>query len=192
MTSVETPKPNTSISSAVPNRPKPSRIGSRSSSRRLADRIGQQPPQAEPGARRRRAVAPDRRSPCRRSAAVADAQRSRRLLEIADEGVLERGDAARLDQLRRRVGRQHAAGIHQRYPVAALRLVHEMGRDENRHALIARKVDQQLPRTGPAPADRRPRSARRESASPARGRWRRPATAAGECRAADPSVRWSR
>ena len=36
-----------------------------------------------------------------------------------------------------------------------------------------------------APADRRPRSARRGSAFPARARWRRQATGAGGCRAAD-------
>ena len=44
-----------------------------------------------------------------------------------------------------RAGRQHAAGIHQRNAVAARGLVHEMGRDEDRHALVARQVDQQLP-----------------------------------------------
>ena len=36
----------------------------------------------------------------------------------------------------RRVRRQHPAGIHQRNPIAALGFVHEMGRDENRHALL--------------------------------------------------------
>ena len=71
--------------------------------------------------------------------------RSRRLFEVADEGVLERRDAAGLDQLRRRAGREHAARIHQRDPIAALRLVHEMGGDENGHVLLARKIDQRFP-----------------------------------------------
>ena len=42
-----------------------------------------------------------------------DATRSGRLLEIADECILERSSAARLDKARWRVGRQHAAGVHQ-------------------------------------------------------------------------------
>ena len=50
-----------------------------------------------------------------------------------------------LIEARRRIGRQHASRIHQRNPVAALGFVHEMGRDENRHALIAREIDQQFP-----------------------------------------------
>ena len=61
--------------------------------------------------------------------------RSGGLFEIADEGVFKRRGAARLDQVRRRVGRQHPAGIHQRDAVATLGFVHEMGGDENRHAL---------------------------------------------------------
>ena len=47
----------------------------------------------------------------------------------------------------RRARREHAAGIHQRDPIAALGLVHEVGRNENRHALIARKIDQCFPET---------------------------------------------
>jgi len=66
-------------------------------------------------------------------------------LEIADEGIFERGGAAGLDELRRRPRRQHAARIHQRYPVAAFGFVHEVGGDENGHAFVARKIDQLLP-----------------------------------------------
>ena len=69
--------------------------------------------------------------------------------EIADEGVLERGGAAPPGEVRRRIGREHAPGIHQRDAIAALGLVHEMSGDENRHALIARQVDQQFPEPVP-------------------------------------------
>ena len=65
--------------------------------------------------------------------------------EIADEGVLERGGAAPSGEVRRRIGGEHAPGIHQRDAVAARGLVHEMGGDENRHALIARQIDEQFP-----------------------------------------------
>ncbi len=52
-------------------------------------------------------------------------------------------------RLRRCIGREHAARIHERYPIAALGLVHEVGRDENGHALIARKIDQHFPEPVP-------------------------------------------
>ena len=70
-------------------------------------------------------------------------------LEITDESIFERGGAAGLDQFGWRACRQHAAGIHQRYPIAAFSFIHEMGRDENRHALVARKIDQRFPETIP-------------------------------------------
>ena len=116
---------------------------------RLADRAGEKPPQAERGRVARSRVR--RRLPIvdaaarRTLGATAGSARAGRLFEIADERILERGGAARLDQPGRRVGRQHAAGIHQRNAVAALGLVHEMGRDEDRHALVARQIDQQFP-----------------------------------------------
>ena len=50
----------------------------------------------------------------------------------------------------------------------------------------AREVDQQLPEARRAPPGRRPRSARRGSAPPARAAPRRPARGAGGCRAAVP------
>ena len=49
------------------------------------------------------------------------------------------------NQRRGRAGGEHPARIHQGYAVAALRLVHEMGGDEDRHAVMARKIDQRLP-----------------------------------------------
>ena len=70
---------------------------------------------------------------------------SRGISEIADEGVLERIAAALFHQLQRRPDRQHLAGMHERDAVAALRLVHEMGRKEDRHAFVARQVDQRAP-----------------------------------------------
>ena len=68
-----------------------------------------------------------------------------RLLKIGDEGVLEIGAAPRLDEIRRRPHRQRPARIHQGDAIAAGGLVHEMRRDENRHALIARKIDEEFP-----------------------------------------------
>ena len=41
--------------------------------------------------------------------------------------------------------RQHLARVHHRHAVAALGLVHEVGRQEDRDALLARQPDQQLP-----------------------------------------------
>ena len=64
----------------------------------------------------------------------------------------ERCRAPCLDQVRRRVGCQNAAGIHQRDAVAAFGFVHEMRGYEDGHALIARKIDQQLPE--PIPGQR--------------------------------------
>ncbi len=71
--------------------------------------------------------------------------RSGGLFEVADEGVFKGRGSAGADEVRRRVGRQYPAGIHQRDAVAKLGFVHEMGGDENRHPLISRQVDQQLP-----------------------------------------------
>ncbi len=60
------------------------------------------------------------------------------LLEKADKSFLKGLDAPHLDQSARGVRRQHLARVHQRDPVAAGRLIHEMGRDKDRHAMIAR------------------------------------------------------
>ena len=113
---------------------------------RFTDRVGKKPLQAERALPRRRRR--DRDAACVGGSTIAaDTGRATpgRLFQIADKGVLKRGDAARLTRFGRRIGRQHPAGIHQRNAVAALGLVHEMGGDEDRHALIARQLDQQLP-----------------------------------------------
>ena len=68
-----------------------------------------------------------------------------RFREIADEAVLERSAAALFDKLLRRADGEHLARVHERDAVAAVRLVHEMGGDENRHAVVAREVDQRAP-----------------------------------------------
>ena len=50
-----------------------------------------------------------------------------------------------LDQLLRRIDSEHSATMHQRNAVAALGLVHEMGRKEDGDTIIARKIDQRAP-----------------------------------------------
>ena len=65
--------------------------------------------------------------------------------EIADECVFERIAAALLDQIHWRADRQHLAGMHQRDAVAALRLVHEMGREKDRDAVVAGEIDHRAP-----------------------------------------------
>ena len=67
------------------------------------------------------------------------------VLEIADECVFQRSRPARADQVRRAALRQDLPGVHGRDPVAARGLVHKMGRDEDRYAILARHVDQALP-----------------------------------------------
>jgi len=63
----------------------------------------------------------------------------------ADEGCFEVITAPRCHQGRGRVAGQHGAGVHQRDPVASQGLVHEVGRDEDRHVLPTREVDEQFP-----------------------------------------------
>jgi hypothetical protein len=72
-----------------------------------------------------------------------------RLLEITYESVFKRRGAAGLDQARRGIRGEDMPGIHQRYPIAALRLVHEVCGDENGYFLIARQIDQNFPKPVP-------------------------------------------
>ena len=67
------------------------------------------------------------------------------IFEIGDERVLELVHAAALCQLLRRSDGQNLAGVHQRNAVAPLRFVHEVGRKEDRHAFVARQIDQVAP-----------------------------------------------
>ena len=67
------------------------------------------------------------------------------ILEVGDECIFQGRRAALLDELRRRIGHQHLAGVHERDPIAALALVHEMRRDEDRDLILARQLDQQSP-----------------------------------------------
>ena len=66
-----------------------------------------------------------------------------------------------------------------------------MGRDEDRDAVLRATARSAAPRTRRAPPDRPRRSARRGSASPARGSRRRRATGAAACPAAGRSARAS-
>ncbi len=113
----------------------------------FADRVGEQALETEEaagdrllrrlgwlGSRRGRLVDRDRRG-----------FGTRLLLEETDEGLLERFRVPRPDQAVRRVGGKHAPVMHEGKPVAARRLVHEMRRHEDRHSLVARQIDQQLP-----------------------------------------------
>ena len=88
---------------------------------------------------------PDRHGlPCHGSRLGGLPSRCRRF-QVADEGLLQCCRAAVGDQSGRRVARQHPAGVHQRDAVAALGLVHEVGRDEDGDLVAAGEVDQVLP-----------------------------------------------
>ena len=99
------------------------------------DAIGPAAGGAKASLRRRRQLRP-----------VARLLASAGLLEIGDECVLERlPRGAAPIKLRRRADGQNLAGVHQRDAVAAHRLVHEMGGDEDRHSVIPGQVDEILP-----------------------------------------------
>ena len=69
----------------------------------------------------------------------------RTLLHVGDESVLERRRTLPgLDVSGGTLG-QHSTSMHQREAVATLGLVHEVGRDEDGHPLIARKHEELLP-----------------------------------------------
>ena len=78
------------------------------------------------------------------------------LLEIGDESILERSAAPLLDEFPGRVDGEHLARMHQRDAVAALGLVHEVGREEDGDAVVAREIDQRAPELVRRPG-RRPR-----------------------------------
>ena len=63
-----------------------------------------------------------------------------------DEGLLQVFCPAARNDCLRRIGDQNLAGMHQRDPVAECGLVHEMGRDEDGHAVAPGKVGQQSPK----------------------------------------------
>ena len=107
---------------------------------RLAARIGPQPTQIEPrGLRRPRDRWTGRLGRCFGRARRRRSPFSRGgVFEIGDERVLELGHAAALRQLLCRADGENLAGVHQRDAVASLRFVHEVGREEDRHAVVAR------------------------------------------------------
>ena len=52
---------------------------------------------------------------------------------------------------------QHFARMHERDAITSQRLIHEMGRDEDRHLVAAGQLDEELPEpreTGEPPPDR--------------------------------------
>ena len=67
------------------------------------------------------------------------------ILEVTDEGFLERFGFAALPQSFWRVGGEHLAGIHQRDSIATIRLVHEVSGQEDRHTIFSGKIDQEFP-----------------------------------------------
>ena len=69
----------------------------------------------------------------------------RRLLQMRHECLFQGLRAPLLHDIRRRVSDQHPACMHQRDAVAALGLVHEVGGDEDGHAVAARQLDQLAP-----------------------------------------------
>ena len=111
----------------------------------FATRIGPEAGQIEPPRRTYR-FRLDRRRCGRRRFDLLRAVDPRRVGEIADERVLQRIAAALLDQFERRADRQHLARMHQRDAVATLRLVHEVGRKKDRHAVVAGEIDQRAPK----------------------------------------------
>ena len=68
-----------------------------------------------------------------------------RVLEKADERLLERLGVTGFDQLRRRARGQDLAGVHERDAVAAHRLVHEVRGEKDRHPVVAGESDQIFP-----------------------------------------------
>ena len=65
--------------------------------------------------------------------------------DVTDEGGLQVVGTAAGHELGRGVAGEDSAGVHQGDAVAAQGLVHEMGGDEDRDALAAGEVDEELP-----------------------------------------------
>ena len=68
-----------------------------------------------------------------------------RIFHVANEGILEVRGATLVDQLLRRIAREDLSAMHERDAIAAHPFVHEMRGHEDRHALLAREIAQQLP-----------------------------------------------
>ena len=195
-TSVVMPKPKTSISSAEPTKAKASRTGSRRICIGLVAGVGEHP--AEAAARSRGRLRRARRAAGCRLRGLGGGRRDAfvsrpsarpprdRVLHVADEGLLQAGGAAPVDQLLRRVAGQHLPGVHERDAVAAHALVHEVRGHEDRDALRCATDRSAAPRSCRGRPDRRPRSARRGSGSAARAAPRPPARAAGAAPSAEP------
>ena len=105
------------------------------------------------------------------------------LRQQGDEGRVQVPGPGAREQLRRRAGGEHVAGVHRHQPVEAGGLLHVGGRHQDAHARPARPgCGRPAPRTGGATADRRRWSARRGSTGPGRGSGRSTGTASASCR----------
>ena len=69
--------------------------------------------------------------------------------EIGNECIFQSSTAPLADELRWWPICQNFTGIHQRDSVAALGLIHEMGRDEDRDAIVTRQMDERAPKFVP-------------------------------------------
>ncbi len=68
-----------------------------------------------------------------------------RIFQVGNERILKRGSASLCHNSLRRITDQDFACMHEGNTVAALRLVHEMGRDEDCHVVLAGQIRQDLP-----------------------------------------------
>ena len=103
--------------------------------------------------------------------------RSGRLFGMADERVFERSGATRCDEARRRIGRQYAARIY--HEIRSQRLASFIKWGETK--IVTPSLRDRPISNSRAPADRRPRSAHRGSASPADARGARSTRYFREC-----------
>ena len=67
------------------------------------------------------------------------------LFDVVDEGLLKCFGARFFNQGGWAIAGQNLARVHERDPVAALGLVHEVRRDENRDLVFTREINHQLP-----------------------------------------------
>ena len=131
----------------MPPKAKPKAGSDRASLEHLAVSIGEQSTQTEQtrrnlGMNSAQAVSRQQSRSTRHSARAVRGC----FLEIADEGFFQVGSTAPAHEVGRHAGIEYAARVHKRDPVAACRFIHEMGRHEDRHALIAvRQVDEERP-----------------------------------------------
>jgi hypothetical protein len=67
------------------------------------------------------------------------------LLQVRNESLFEACATALLDQFLGGGDRKHPALMHQRDAIAALSLIHKVGREKDRYAIISGEIDQRAP-----------------------------------------------